>query len=206
MGTRNLTCVVKDGEYKLAKYGQWDGHRESLGAEILTFLRDEFDREKFLKGLSKVKLITTEKLQQFWTEVGADPKSNFCSMEVSEKFKQAHPELSRDPSGAVVLRMIQAGTCEWSRPGIEFAADSLFCEWAYVIDLDKNTFEIYEGFNKTPLDSSERFANVPLPPLQAGENREYYQVRLLRSYSLRRLPTVKVMCRARKVNKQPVAA
>ena len=25
MGTRNLTAVYLDGEYKIAQYGQWDG-------------------------------------------------------------------------------------------------------------------------------------------------------------------------------------
>jgi len=28
MGTRNLTCVMKDGQYKVAQYGQWDGYPE----------------------------------------------------------------------------------------------------------------------------------------------------------------------------------
>jgi hypothetical protein len=31
-----------------------------------------------------------------------------------------------------------------------FLADSLFCEYAYIINLDDKTFEVYEGFQKTP--------------------------------------------------------
>ena len=28
MGTRNLTAVFMDGEYKVAQYGQWDGYQK----------------------------------------------------------------------------------------------------------------------------------------------------------------------------------
>lgn len=28
MGTRHLTAVVIDGDYKVAQYGQWDGYPE----------------------------------------------------------------------------------------------------------------------------------------------------------------------------------
>jgi len=193
MGTRNLTCVVLNGEYRIAKYGQWDGYREGLGTAILEFLRTEFNREQFITGLSKVCIAGEALIQKFWAEAGAT--SNMVSMDVSEKFKRAHPELSRDPSGADILRLIQAGKCEWSKPEVNFAADSLFCEWAYVIDLDKNTFEIYEGFNKAPLPAGERFEFLPKD--QDGDKpSEYYPVRLLKSYSLRRLPTAKTMCKA----------
>lgn len=33
MGTRNLTAVYIDGEYKVAQYGQWDGYPEGPGAD-----------------------------------------------------------------------------------------------------------------------------------------------------------------------------
>lgn len=33
----------------------------------------------------------------------------------------------------------------------------MFCEWAYVIDLQKGTFEVYEGFQKEPISEDERF-------------------------------------------------
>lgn len=30
MGTRNLTIVYSNGEYKVAQYGQWDGFRRTV--------------------------------------------------------------------------------------------------------------------------------------------------------------------------------
>ena len=46
MGKRYLTCVVKDGGYKIAQYGQHDGYPEWAGKNILSFLLlSEFDLE-----------------------------------------------------------------------------------------------------------------------------------------------------------------
>lgn len=54
MGTRNLTAVYLDGQYKVAQYGQWDGYPEGQGITVLTFLRDKMDlelfKEAFLRG------------------------------------------------------------------------------------------------------------------------------------------------------------
>lgn len=40
MGTRNLTCVVVDGEMKVAQYGQWDGYPEGQGATCCEFIQE----------------------------------------------------------------------------------------------------------------------------------------------------------------------
>lgn len=40
MGTRNLTCIVKDGEYKVAKYCQWDGYPSGKGLDLLHILKE----------------------------------------------------------------------------------------------------------------------------------------------------------------------
>jgi len=194
MGTRNLACVVLNGEYKLARYCQWAGYPEGQGMGILEFLRNDFNRPNFEKGLAKVKEVTDSQLKQMWADVGADPKNNWVTMDVSEKFKNVHPELSRDPAHNIILKGIQEGTVKWSHSDLNFAADSLFCEWCYVIDLDKGTFEIYKGFNQSPLDPSERFANLPLRE-KAGNGEQYYPVRLVKKYSLRRLPSPKTFLR-----------
>jgi flagellar motor switch/type III secretory pathway protein FliN len=82
--------------------------------------------------------------------------------------KQLYPSLSRDTS-AKILSMIartsltdsEGGDNAESRPEatdsnkkipvkleLEFANDGMFCEWAYVIDLDKEVLEVYGGCEK----------------------------------------------------------
>jgi hypothetical protein len=39
----------------------------------------------------------------------------------------------------------------------DFIKDSVFCEWAYIINLDTNELEVYKGFQDTP--SNSRYGN-----------------------------------------------
>ena len=180
MGTRHLTCVVKDGEYKVAQYGQWDGYPSGQGITILNFLK-MMDKSKFEEKLSKIRFGKEEELRQQWINCGANPDDQWVTMEISEKHSQCYPENSRD-TGAEILSIIYETDKELIlENNTEFATDSLFCEWAYVIDLDKNTFEVYKGFNKKPLDPSERFYKYKT-------KKEYKPVNLLVSFSLKDLP------------------
>jgi len=185
MGTRHLTCVVKDGEYKVAQYGQWDGYPSGQGVDALTFLKN-MDRDKFLTSLAATYQPTKEQIAAWWKEVGHDIGTNdgWVGVEISDKYKAKHPSLSRD-TGAEILQLIQDAV----EPVplnlyLKFAAESLFCEWAYVVDFDKNTLEVYEGFNKQPLAQSERFYG-----LTSDDSSGYEPVRLKKAYSLDELPT-----------------
>ncbi len=181
MGTRNLTCVVHDGTYKVAKYGQWDGYPDSLGIGILRFLLDGFDKESFIHNLVKIRPVTDEEVMSLWKEAGADD-SGWATMEVSNKFKETNFALSRDCGGDELLPLIQRGCIDKLKNSLEFAADGLFCEWCYVIDLDRDTFEVYKGFNQTELDSGERFA------ILKREDGEYSPVKHVKTYLLDNLP------------------
>jgi len=60
MGTRHLICVVKDGEYKVAQYGQWDGYLSGQGQDIVKFIIKSMEKDKFLNSLDKCRFIDVE--------------------------------------------------------------------------------------------------------------------------------------------------
>src|SRR5574337_1233174 len=57
MGTRNLTAVMMNGEYKVAQYGQWDGYPEGQGKTILEFLSGDGNIEKLKSALQRVRFL-----------------------------------------------------------------------------------------------------------------------------------------------------
>lgn len=184
MGTRNSTIVIQNKKVKVAQYGQWDGYPSGQGKTILNFLKS-CDLDLFKRQIKELKAFTKKDLK-------ALEKTNW---------QDTHPWLTRDWA-AQILNGIHSGMMaynDWSGDQMkskikyvsidkvsldkDFPGDSLFCEWAYVIDLDTNTFEIYEGFNQTPLTPSDRFFHLQ------KEDSEYYPVRLRAFYKLDNLPT-----------------
>lgn len=179
MGTRNLTAVYVGGEYKIAQYGQWDGYPEGQGMTCLEFakkfLTNKIDREAFADKVRACSWITEEE--------GERRNAKIRSGEV-KNWPKVWPELSRD-TGAEILEMVAR-----SENGlvlgnsIDFAADSLFCEWAWVIDLDAGTFEGYRGFNQSrELTPDDRFYF-----LVEKQTREYKAITLAAKWSLDELP------------------
>lgn len=196
MGTRHLICVVKDGEYKVAQYGQWDGYPSGQGLIVLGFLTKEMDRTLFESKIDELSWITDDEHKAQWAECGADPDTDLVSIDIAEKHAEKHPENSRD-TGGKILAVIQNSNKPLKLVNqLKFAGDSLFCEWAYVVDLDKNTLEVYTGFNKEPLKKDERFAqfdkesnSVELDGDTIIREREYHPVAFAKSFALNNLPS-----------------
>jgi hypothetical protein len=181
MGTRNLTIVYAAGAYRLAQYCQWDGYPSGQGLTALKFARDKMIPPEFLAKVLALKEVSGDELDKRWASVGS--KDGWANMEQAEAFKKQWPQLSRD-MGAKVLEAIQDAAHGFEvASDLEFAAASLFCEWAYVIDLDKGTFEAFKGFNKRPLGKRQRFAF-----LSSKVEDGYSPVRLAASWPLDKLP------------------
>ncbi len=169
MGTRNLTCVVLGGEYKVAQYGQWDGYPSGQGLTALNFLRST-DLEAFKAKVQAARYLTDDECKD---------------LESNRDWQTTHAHLSRNHGAAILEIIYKADAGIALGDHLSFAADGLMCEYAYVVDFDKSTFEVFEGFKKTALQEDERFAGLPLPERSNG----YAQVKLLHSFNLAALPT-----------------
>lgn len=116
-------------------------------------------------------------------------------MKIVDRHKKLYPSLSWD-TGAKILELIYGAKDKEIIPlsnELPFAQDSLFCEWGYVVDLDKNTFEVYEGFNKITkfeyqfgkaAKQQERFYHL----FNIGD-KGYAPIKLKKSYELDALPS-----------------
>ena len=187
MGTRNLTMVIKGETPVIAQYGQWDGYPSGQGATALNFLKKR-SMKKFKKKLELIRFATEEdekEVKEWLSSIGVN--DGWMDMEQSGKYHQQYPLLTRN-NGAEILQMVYDNTVPaFLTDSADFAKDSLFCEWAYIIDLDKETFEVYSGFNEAPLKEGDRFFSTEEEIIEVGESK-YYPVTLVKSYSLSELP------------------
>jgi len=187
MGTRHLTMVVSDGKTRIAQYGQWDGYPKGQGYTVLDFLRKRKKSktlDKFREKLNNCRFRNDEddkKIEKFMKSIGS--KNGWMTEDQSEKYHKAYSYMSRD-HGAEILNMVYRSKGEvLLTDSTSFAGESLFCEWAYVIDLDKNVLECYTGFNKDTTSKTERFKDV------THTDSDYGSIVLVATYSLDKLPT-----------------
>lgn len=141
MGTRNLSMAKIDGELKVAQYGQWDGYPSGAGVDILNFIQ-KTDMNSFKEKVRNCTFVSEEYVNNLWKSLGA--KGNgMVTMEISERFSENYPEFHRD-TGSKIFELINE-----SDNGIglldnrKFGDDSLFCEWAYLIDFDNECLTVY---------------------------------------------------------------
>ena len=140
------------------------------------------DERLFRAELEKLRWVDPAKRRELFLRFGME-KDGEMSFDNYDRLKRVFPEFHRD-TGEDILRLIQSGdvlsgTLENS---LDFAGDSLFCEWAYVVDFDKRVLEVYQGFNTEPLDVMERFAQLP-------HEGKYYPVKWAASFWLDDLPS-----------------
>ncbi|KAL1616655.1 hypothetical protein SLS54_008222 [Diplodia seriata] len=174
MGTRHLILVYYRGQYHIAQYGQYDGYPSGAGLIILRFVSSP-------ANVAKLKSVLADADRTLYTPTGAQVDAwNF------EMAKDAfNPEaVAICPSvnirtGAKILDIVAEATPEKPVPIVkemEFLADSLYCEFAYVVDLDADALEVYSDFWIKPMETQgeSRFASMEcfrevkerLPPMK----------------------------------------
>lgn len=176
MGTRSLVVVQVDNKYKVAQYCQWDGFPSGVGVDCLNFLqmvKEQDGQLRFIENLRNCRFYTKQELEQIYKTSDEDLDEEIIHV------------LSRGTGPRILEYIFEHGGVTLQDESA-FAAESLFCEWAYVIDYDHDTFEVYKGFNKKPLTQNDRFYTL----LEKSRN-GYYPVVKIAQWSLDDLPTEK---------------
>lgn len=185
MGTRHLTIVQLNNEYKVAQYGQWDGYPSGQGKTVHRFLKNA-DLSKFKEQLKKVRFVNDDEIGKMYEEAGVKiDEGGWISIGDAQKFKNRFPQLDRDMGAGVLWHVLDSKDDEILLENtITFAGNSLFCEWAWLINLDTEELEVYTGFNKEPLPDGAKFKGVK----RLEDNTEYYEISLLHSFKFSEIP------------------
>ena len=171
MGTRYLTVVVNGGKPVIAQAGFFDGDPYSNGLKILRILRK--DKEQCIRTqLHRCTTLAESEYRSFFKDHWLD----------EEALEKAHPTFWWYDGAELLEKLLEREGSVECRFSYDFAYDSMQCEWAYVIDYDMQTFEVYKGWSITPPSQDERFYNEG--KTQSG----YYSVHLAAVYSLYELP------------------
>jgi hypothetical protein len=135
MGTRNLTKVIdKNGDLKVAQYGQWDGYPSGQGLNALYHANSHRQIEA---GLARVRWAEQEELDKIYSSL---PELNYLGTDDSNKFGLLYPNLTRDTCADIL------GVVAWSVGEVilvdqsDFEEDELMCEGVYTIDFQKRKF------------------------------------------------------------------
>lgn len=180
MSTRGIFCVVEDNEYKLAIYNHFDSYPSGLGVDILKILREN-GYGKLSETVRNMKKLTQKMFDEKCIEIaGSLDKYVKYGEEIQYQIKKDVRDMFPEP---MVLDILN-NTTGYYTDYLNFAADSLFCEWGYVIDLDKKTFEVFKGFNEEPLTENERFFFLS----DKIRNEKYYPIKFVASFDLENLP------------------
>jgi hypothetical protein len=178
MGTRGLWGFVIDGQEKLA-YNHSDSYPDGLGARLVKTVKNRLRRKVGLKGF-KVEARSLQMIDGKTPPSSEEQNrlSSFADLSVSTQSLGDWYCLLRHTQGDLNLTL-NAGVMV---DGRNFAQDSLFCEWGYVIDLDKKKFEVYRGFQESA-HTAGRFHSRP-----RYEDGKYYPIALVASFPLNRIP------------------
>lgn len=184
MSTRGVFGFRIDGVDKLI-YNQSDSYPDGLGQDIVNFLSKY--KGNFIKLIEKVR-----KLQPVGQEGSGNPTSEQIAVCAKHGVTNCDVDVRNadgTPSWYQLLRGAQGDLVKTLKVGMYedstyFLADSLFCEWAYVINLDEQVFEVYEGYQKQPHEKG-RYANMEL---DRERQVQYYPVALVRTFPLSKLP------------------
>lgn len=175
MGTRG-TYGFRIGGKDVATYNHSDSYPSGLGRAVLEALAGRTVEQ--LRTVAQGIEVVNEGDKPTDAQIAICRARGFVNTNVSSRSVEDWYCLLRDAQGEI--GWLLDGKVPFMTDGAAFLSDSLFCEWAYLINLDDGVLEVYHGFNQDPA-APGRYAK-----LEDNESRRmgYYGAALLRTIPL----------------------
>lgn len=175
MGTRGFAGFVVNGEVR-ASYNHFDSYPTGLGRSVAKAAA-EWTREA---RLSEVR-VKAENMRLLAEDVKVpDPEAAGDMSDMNEAF-----HVYRGQQGDLDA-MLWSGVMVTMHS--TWPADSLFCEWGWLVNLDTCELEVYAGFQMANVPGLGRFAHLRDP--DPDSDSEYGPVRHIGTFSLATLATL----------------
>lgn len=149
MSTRGYFGIKKKGELKGA-YNHFDSYASGLGADLVKTI-NKIKKEDRLRVLNEtfdyIELVDSN-VPPTEEQKEKCKKANVVDLNVSNRSLDDWYCLLRKTQGDLGVYINKV--IPYMENGNNFIEDALFCEWAYIINLDTNKFEVLYGWeNRT---------------------------------------------------------
>jgi len=175
MSTRGQVGYIHQGKYA-GTYNHSDSYPDGLGEDVVAAVREVKDWDKFKENYAKLKWVSRDYKP---SEEEIEANSRHADLRVSEQKLTDVYCLLRNIQGADQIPLIDRGEVTLMIDNKDFIKDSLFCEYAYVLDLDNMMLEFYEGYQRVK-QPGNRFKKAP--------KSEYYPCKLVAKFPLTDIP------------------
>ncbi len=188
MGTRGLSGFKYKNQYYLM-YNQYDSYPESLGNAVIEFIKHvvKFNRIGTLKrNVSKLIKVNNDIIP---TPEQIIKYTKYSNTGVSEQSLLDWYCLLYDLHGEKILYEILNGNVEHFDDSEDFGKNSLFCEYAYIMNLDSMEVDFYKGFQKSG-QKSNHFGEKPYINTRSNGTKyisEYYPIKKVGSIEFLRI-------------------
>lgn len=178
MSTRGATGFRIKGQDKVT-YNHCDSYPSGLGQAVLDAIGNiAWDDPAVRKNIEDIRVVNEGSKP---TPEDVKALEVYTNMSVSNRSTDDWYCIMREMQGDL-LAYLSVGVMT---NGLAFLRDSLFCEYAYIVNVDEGTLEFYVGFNKDR-NAAGRYAAL------APENEEYAGVRLAQTIPIADIVAEKV--------------
>ena len=181
MGTRGTYGFRKNGEDKLT-YNHWDSYPASLGYKVVEFCKNHSIKE--MNNIFDKIVMVNERDIPTEEQIKECIENGFSNFGVSSGRKDDWYCLLRNCQGDLECLANVKDHAYMTTSG-DFIKDSLFCEYAYIINLDDNVLEFYKGFQEEPQEGN-RYGTEPYK----GYKSKYYPCKLSLTFPLDEIENV----------------